>query len=178
MKTDFRDIYKKAIHQDRLAQKEIYEIFAPKMLAIAHSYTSNIHDAEDVLMQAFCKAFKKLETCKSAELFPAWLRRIVVNEAISFIRKNKHLLYIDRDISDDTIYDEEMDIEENWNIEDIISEMPLGYKTIFNLFVFEEKKHIEIAQLLNISESTSKSQLMKAKKWLREFLLKHKSNEK
>lgn len=163
--------------QDRRAQKALYEMFSGKMLVIANSYTNNLHDAEDVLLHAFLKCFTKLEECRDWKSFPFWLRKIVVNDSISFVRKNKNILYRDIEIADD-ISDE--DFEEGLdeiNLEEIFSQMPVGYRLIFNLYVFEEKKHQEIAEILNISEGTSKSQLSKAKKWLVDFF-KAKENEK
>ncbi|MBB4805602.1 RNA polymerase sigma-70 factor (ECF subfamily) [Chryseobacterium defluvii] len=163
--------------QDRRAQKALYEMFSGKMLAIANSYTNNLHDAEDVLLGAFMKCFTKIEECRDWKSFPFWLRKIVVNDSINCIRKSKNLLYVDIEIADD--YSDE-DFEEplkEINLEEIFSQMPVGYRLIFNLYVFEEKKHQEIAEILNISEGTSKSQLSKAKKWLADFL-KEKKNEK
>lgn len=163
--------------QDRRAQKALYEMFSAKMLAIANSYVNNIHDAEDILISAFMKCFTKLDECREWRSFPFWLRKIIVNDAISFVRKNRNILYADIEIADD-YSDEEGDKRlEDINIEEILSQMPAGYRLVFNLYVFEEKKHQEIADILNISEGTSKSQLSKAKKWLTEFL-KAKENEK
>ncbi|CAD7814415.1 RNA polymerase sigma factor SigV [Chryseobacterium aquaeductus] len=162
--------------QDRRAQKALYELFSAKMLAIANSYTNNIHDAEDILLNAFLKCFNKIGDCKEWKSFPFWLRKIVVNDSISFVRKNKNILYSDIEIADD--YPDE-DIDERLNeidIEEIFSQMPPGYRLIFNLYIFEDKKHQEIAEILKISEGTSKSQLSKAKKWIADYL-KVKENE-
>ena len=162
--------------QDRRGQKALYDMFSGKMLAIANSYTNNIHDAEDILMNAFMKCFTKIHECREWKSFPFWLRKIVVNDSISFIRKNKNILYVDmetaEDVSDDG-FDEHLG---EINLEEIFSQMPVGYRLIFNLYIFEEKKHQEIAEILNISEGTSKSQLSKAKKWLTDYL-KTKKNE-
>ncbi|MBT2619257.1 MULTISPECIES: RNA polymerase sigma factor [Chryseobacterium] len=163
--------------QDRRAQKALYEAFSCRMLAIANSYTNNIHDAEDVLLNAFLKCFTKLNECRDYKSFPFWLRKIVVNDSISFVRKSKNILYVDIDVADD-FSDENFEEQlEEINLEEVFSKMPAGYRIIFNLYVFEEKKHQEIAEILNISEGTSKSQLNKAKKWLVEFF-KTKENEK
>ncbi|CEJ69189.1 ECF RNA polymerase sigma factor SigW [Chryseobacterium oranimense G311] len=163
--------------QDRMAQKALYEMFSAKMLAISNSYTNNLHDAEDILVSAFMKCFTKLDECRDWKSFPFWLRKIVVNDSISFVRKNRNILYVDVEVADD-YSDEDMDESlGEINLEEIFSQMPAGYRLIFNLYVFEEKKHQEIAEILNISEGTSKSQLSKAKRWLTEFL-KAKENEK
>ncbi|MGN7863780.1 RNA polymerase sigma factor [Chryseobacterium sp.] len=163
--------------QDRKGQKALYDMFSAKMLAIANSYVNNLHDAEDILLNAFMKCFIKLDECRDWNSFPFWLRKIVVNDSISFIRKNKNILYTDMETADEYSENEDEDCPEQINIEEIFTQMPVGYRLIFNLYVFEEKKHNEIAGILNISEGTSKSQLSKAKKWLIEFL-KAKENEK
>jgi RNA polymerase sigma factor (sigma-70 family) len=163
--------------QDRRAQKALYEMFSAKMLAIANSYTNNLHDAEDILLNAFMKCFTKIDECREWKSFPFWLRKIVVNDSISFVRKNKNILYVDIEVADDYSEDEPEENLGEINIEEIFSNMPAGYRLIFNLYVFEERKHQEIAEILNISEGTSKSQLSKAKKWLADYL-KAKENEK
>ena len=171
MNRDLQHIFSKAKKNDRLAQKSLFEMFSGKMLSVANSYINNRDDAEDVLMNAFYKAFTKLEDCKNYESFPFWLRKIVVNDAISFIRKNKHILYAETEFTD-AIAEQTEDVDvisHDIDLEVIFREMPIGYKLVFNLSVFEEKKHQEIAEILNISEGTSKSQLSKAKKWLKDY---------
>ncbi|WP_336717447.1 sigma-70 family RNA polymerase sigma factor [Chryseobacterium mucoviscidosis] len=175
---NLKENFKLAKKQDRRGQKALYEMFSAKMLAIANSYVNNLHDAEDILMNSFFTCFSKIEECREWKSFQFWLRKIVVNNSINFIRKNRNILYTDVEIS------EIGNVEENWeeemeelNMEEIFSKMPDGYRLIFNLYVFEEKKHHEIAEILNISEGTSKSQLSKSKKWIADFL-KQKQNEK
>ncbi|MDR2205925.1 MAG: sigma-70 family RNA polymerase sigma factor [Flavobacteriaceae bacterium] len=163
--------------QNHNAQKALYEMFSGKMLAVANSYTNNIHDAEDILMNAFMKCFMKIGECRNWKNFPFWLRKIVVNDSISFIRKNKNILYADVETADEISDDDFDEQTEHINLEEIFAKMPDGYRLIFNLCIFEEKKHKEIAEILNISEGTSKSQLNKAKKWLINFL-KQSKNEK
>ncbi len=180
MQKDFKHIFSQAVAKDRLAQKTIYQMFSGKMLGIAKSYVNNIHDAEDVLLEAFMKAFTKIGECRDEKSFPFWLRKIVVNDSINFIRKNKNILYSDAEDLENlegSILDENSDFLPDFNVEDVLAQMPLGYKLVFNLHVFEDKKHQEIANILNISEGTSKSQLNKAKKWLTEFF-NQKENEK
>ncbi|MGE4514972.1 MAG: RNA polymerase sigma factor [Chryseobacterium sp.] len=170
--------FKLAKKQDRKGQKALYEMFSAKMLAIANSYVNNIHDAEDIVINSFFTCFSKIEECREWKSFPFWLRKIVVNNSINFIRKNKNILYSDIDVNTIEYTDENWGEEiEEVNINEIFSKMPDGYRLIFNLYVFEEKKHHEIAEILNISEGTSKSQLSKSKKWITDFL-KQKKDEK
>ena len=180
MQKDFRHIFLHAQKQERLAQKTIYEMFSPRMLAVAKSYVCSREDAEDVLMGAFCKAFARMKDCRDEKSFPFWLRKIVVNDAINFIRKNRNLLYSDAEdveLLGQDILDEDESKFPDFEIDSVLAQMPLGYKLVFNLYVLEEKKHQEISEILNISEGTSKSQLNKAKKWLLEFF-NQKENEK
>lgn len=170
--------FKLAKKQDRKGQKALYEMFSAKMLAIANSYVNNIHDAEDIVINSFFNCFSKIEDCREWKSFPFWLRKIVVNNSINFIRKNKNILYSDIDVNTIEYTDENWGEEiEEVNINEIFSKMPDGYRLIFNLYVFEERKHHEIAEILNISEGTSKSQLSKSKKWITDFL-KQKKDEK
>ena len=169
--------FKLAKKQDRRGQKALYEMFSAKMLAIANSYVNNIHDAEDILMNSFFTCFSKIDECREWKSFQFWLRKIVVNNSINFIRKNKNLLYADVEIADDYSDNDFNESFDEINLEEIFSKMPDGYRLIFNLYVFEEKKHHEIAEILNISEGTSKSQLSKSKKWIADFL-KQKKDEK
>lgn len=172
--------FKLAKEQDRLGQKALYEMFSAKMLAIANSYVNNIHDAEDILMNSFFTCFSKIDDCREWKSFQFWLRKIVVNNSINFIRKSKNILYTDVEVEEIGNVDQSWDEEEmeELNMEEIFSAMPDGYRLIFNLYVFEEKKHHEIAEILNISEGTSKSQLSKSKKWIVDFLKKRKDEKK
>lgn len=177
MKTDLEHIFQHAKTKDRAAQKALYEMFAGKMLYVAKSYTGNLHDAEDVVSEAFFKAFTKIEECREAKSFQFWLRKIVVNDSINLLRKNKNILYINAEIADEITDDDFEENLPNFQIEEILNEMPLGYKLVFNLSVFEDKKHSEIAEILNISEGTSKSQLSKSKIWLKNFFKKEENGK-
>jgi len=172
--------FKLAKEQDRRGHKALYEMFSAKMLAIANSYVNNIHDAEDILMNSFFTCFSKIDDCREWKSFQFWLRKIVVNNSINFIRKSKNILYTDVEVEEIGNVDQSWDEEEmeDLNMEEIFSAMPDGYRLIFNLYVFEEKKHHEIAEILNISEGTSKSQLSKSKKWIVDFLKKRKDEKK
>lgn len=169
--------FKLAKKQNRKGQKALYDMFSAKMLAIANSYVNNIHDAEDIIMNSFFVCFSKIEECREWKSFPFWLRKIVVNNSINFIRKSKNILYSDVEMNELEYPEEEWEEMEEINLEEIFSKMPDGYRLIFNLYVFEERKHHEIAEILNISEGTSKSQLSKSKKWITDFL-KQKKDEK
>lgn len=163
-----------ATRQDRQAQKALFESFSPKMIAIAKSYVGNLHEAEDIVLQAFYTCFTKIDECKDQTKFGGWIRSIVVNEAINVLRKKKNILFVDFDtqLLEEVLDEEEENIPIPIDINQLLERMPDGYRMIFNLYVFEERKHSEIAQLLNITEGTSKSQLNKAKKWIITYLKK------
>ncbi|SIQ33287.1 RNA polymerase sigma-70 factor, ECF subfamily [Chryseobacterium sp. RU37D] len=169
--------FKLAKKQDRKGQKALYEMFSAKMLAVANSYVNNLHDAEDIIMNSFFTCFSKIDECREWKCFPFWLRKIVVNNSINFIQKRKNTLYTNVEVEGISNIEEDWDELEEIDMSEIFSKMPDGYRLIFNLYVFEEKKHHEIAEILNISEGTSKSQLSKSKKWIIDFL-KQKKDEK
>ena len=159
-------LIKKAINNNREAQEQLFEQFSPKMLGICRQYVKDLHHAEDLLLSGFLKVFTSLHSFKHEGSFEGWIRRIMVNTCISYLRK-KNLV----DLSDeDYVFNQEAtESLENTSVEDIqklIDQLPDGYKIVFNLFAIEGYKHSEIANQLGISESTSKSQLFKARKLL------------
>jgi RNA polymerase sigma factor (sigma-70 family) len=163
--------------QDARAQKLLYDRFAAKMLGVCRRYLPFREDAEDVLVEAMFKVFDNIEAYSGAGSFEGWIRRIVVNEALMFLRKKK-LLTVDAeqiDLANRLDHSEPLSIEHELAAQDIIrllEKLPTGYRTVFNLFVIEGYKHIEIADMLGISINTSKSQLILAKDRLRQELLK------
>ena len=163
-----KELIAAAVKKDRLAQKTIYEKFAPKMLAICNRYVKNIAEAEDVMITAFMKVFTQIQNFENKGSLEGWIRKIMVNDAISYLRTQKKLVYF-----------EEINVTENYEkpaielqcemevLEKIIEDLPIGYQTIFNLYSIEGLKHQEIAKILNIEEGTSKSQLFMARKMIK-----------
>ena len=164
-----------AVDNNRQAQQQIYTQFSPKMLSVCRQYIKDIHQAEDIMITAFMKVFVNLKNFQQSGSFEGWIRRIMVNECISFIRVNKKIKYIE----DETFFEERFNnVESKFSIEDIqffIDGLPDGYKMVFNLFAIEGFKHHEIAELLGISEGTSKSQLSHARKMLQGQINKSKN---
>ena len=159
---------------NRKAQHQLYELFAPKMLSVCRQYMKQIDLAEEVMLSGFMKVFKHLDSYKSEGSFEGWIRRIMVNEAISAIRKNNKIEFqketiLENSIEHVTYIDSELEVKE---IQKIIDTLPEGYKMVFILYVVDGYKHSEIAELLNITESTSKSQLFKARKALQILIKK------
>jgi RNA polymerase sigma-70 factor (ECF subfamily) len=168
-------LIKKAQKQDRVAQYKLYQKFSPKMLGVTRYYIKDLHYAEDVLQKAFCKAFLNLNKFQFKGSFEGWLRRIVVRSSIDFLRQKKSLMIQTDDFSYFENAENPLDeVEDISNIQEAIDQLPEGYKAVFSLYVIEEYKHKEIAELLNIDVGTSKSQLYKARKILKKELKTYK----
>jgi RNA polymerase sigma factor (sigma-70 family) len=158
--------------QERLAQKLVYEKYAGRMFGLCKRYVKTTENAEEVLMEGFCKVFQKIDMYSGTGSFEGWIRRIMTNESLMFIRRdykfNDHV-----DIQDVQVETFDVTIEEKLIAADIIKLLdllPTGYRTVFNLYVMEGYKHREIAELLHISINTSKSQLILAKRKLKELV--------
>ncbi len=171
------EIIAMALAQNRQAQQKIYTQYAPKMLSVCRQYIKDIHHAEDLMITAFMKVFTHLKNFEHKGSFEGWIRRIMVNECISFIRVQKKVSFLeDEYYAEDTFNN----IESRFNVDDIqslIDGLPDGYKMIFNLYAIEGFKHKEIADLLGINEGTSKSQLSHARRILQEQINKLKNYE-
>lgn len=167
-----KSLIKKASNNNREAQEQLFAQHSPKMLGVCRQYVKDLHHAEDLLLQGFLKVFTNLHTFKHEGSFEGWIRRIMVNTCISYLRK-KNLVYLSDE--DYVFNDAATDSLENTSVEDIqklIDQLPEGYKMVFNLFAIEGYKHSEIAEKLGVSESTSKSQLFKARKVLQQNYIK------
>lgn len=161
-------------NNDRRAQRAVYDRFSPVMLAVARRYTARDADAEDVLVTAFFKVFDKIDSFTDSGSFEGWIRRIVVNEALMLLRK-KHALKQSAELDEvnQAVFSVPAEAASRLaeaDIMNLLDRMPAGYRTVFNLYVVEGYKHREIAEMLDISINTSKSQLILAKKRLREQL--------
>lgn len=160
-------LIQKAAKNNREAQHVLYELHAPKMLSICRYYIKDVQKAEEVMLNGFFKVFKHIKTFKNEGSFEGWIRRIVVREAISFLRQQKHIEFT----AEDEILEQDYTNNIKTNIEvaeiqQLIDSLPEGYKMVFVMYAIEGYKHYEIAELLNISEGTSKSQLFKARQML------------
>ena len=141
------------------------------MLSVCRQYIKDVHFAEDVMVQGFLKVFNKLDTFKFEGSFEGWLRRIMIRESISYLRKQQFVVY------DDEVYEKNQSEEISQStdldteyIQQLIDKLPQGYKMVFVLYTVDGYKHKEIAEMLSITESTSKTQLLKARKLLQDQL--------
>lgn len=158
--------------QDHRAQKMLYKQYSPLFFSVAKRYLKNDEDAEDALIEGFFKIFTKIDSYKDEGSFEGWMRRIIVNECLMKLRKRRNFT-----LSIEAAYDigTEETITPQLAYQDLVKVLellPTGYRTVFNLFVIEGYKHREIAILLGISINTSKSQLILAKKRVREIIQK------
>ena len=170
-----KELIELVAENNRHAQHRLYSKFSPKMLSVCRQYIKDLHQAEDVMITAFMKVFTNLKNFEHKGNFEGWIRRIMINECISYIRVHKKVTFIE-----DENYVEEHynNIESQFSLEDIqflIDNLPDGYKMVFNLYCIEGFKHQEIAAMLGINEGTSKSQLYHARKMLQENISKLKN---
>lgn len=164
-----QQLIKKCLKGERKAQRALYDQYAGKMLGVCRRYVRSQYDAEEVLSNGFIKVFNKLEYYRNEGSFEGWIRKIMVREALNFLRSQKDFF----DETEDANLERLEPVAEQRELEaqdlmKLIDELPTGYRTVFNLFAIEGYSHQEIAYEMNISEGTSKSQLSKARKMLQE----------
>lgn len=162
---------KKAIAGDQQVHKLLYEKFSPKMLGVCRQYIKDFQFAEDVMINGFVKVFQNLKSFQHKGSFEGWIRKIMVRESISYLRKRQFVVYDDEVCeSHPTKIEESSSLLDVEYVQQLIDKLPEGYKMVFLLYAIEGYKHQEIAKMLKISEGTSKSQLFKARKMLQENL--------
>ncbi len=165
------EIVNKAKKNNVLAQKILYETFAKEMLLLSYRMVGNMEEAKDILQESFIKAFQNIDKLKEPSKFKSWLKRIIINNCLQHIKRR--IYFENVDFVSDVIDENEERWYEEVSFEQItgeIQKLPIGCKQIFILYLFENYKHKEISELLNISESTSKSQYQRALKLLQEKL--------
>lgn len=168
------------LDNDPVSQRELYNKYSSKMLSVCYRYASNKSDAEDMLQEAFIRIFSNIHSYMNKGAFEGWLRRVVVNTCINYLKKNKK-------------FSEEIDLEHGANIEvkenihsfmlakqviECIKLLPVGFRTVLNLYAIEGYSHKEISNILDIEESTSRSQYTRAKVLLEQILIKRRIIEK
>ncbi len=154
------------------AQRELYNRYSGKMFALCCRYVAARADAEDVLVTAFTRIFERFKQFRGEGSLEGWIRRIVVNEALTFLRKNRSM-FLETDIaaaSREPDYQQLADHLEEEDLLHMIARLPPGYRMVFNLYAIEGYSHQEIAEKLGISENTSKSQLSRARTYLQRML--------
>lgn len=150
------------------AQAKVYQLFAGKLFALCLKYSQNYEDAEDILQDSFIRIFEKIKQYDHKGSFEGWMKRITINVALQKYRQGKKLQVIRNEVIES---EEAVELEEELEADfllDLIQQLPDQYRLVFNLYVLDHFSHKEIAELLNISEGTSKSNLSRARKILKE----------
>lgn len=158
---------------DSTAQRKVFDHFSGKMYAVCCRYVKDKMEAEDVLVTAFTKVFQRISQFKSEGSFEGWIRRIVVNESLTWLRQHKYM-QVETDIEAADYEPDYQILEDHLQAEDLmklIDGLPAGYKVVFNLYAIEGYSHKEIADQLGINENTSKSQLSRARVYLQKQLV-------
>jgi RNA polymerase sigma factor (sigma-70 family) len=158
------------------AQHELYMLYVKSMLGLCYRYTKSMEDAEDVLQDGFIKVFKNLHQFKGSGELGAWIRRIMVNTAINYLKSQSRYQY-DLSFSAESLHpvsseNPELKLDAK-DLADLIRQLPIGYQTIFNLYAIEGYKHAEIGKIMGISEGTSKSQYARARALLITWITKN-----
>jgi RNA polymerase sigma factor (sigma-70 family) len=174
-------IFQGCLKNDAAAQRELYNRYSPKMLAVCYRFAHNREDAEDMLQEGFIKVFSQLHTFQNKGAFEGWIRRIIVHTCINNLKKNKRF-----NESVDIMYASSIQTREESvpsivqakQIVECIRMLPVGYRTVLNLYAIEGYSHKEISEVLDIEESTSRSQYTRAKQMLEDILLRKKIIQK
>jgi RNA polymerase sigma factor (sigma-70 family) len=177
---DENEIIKGCLKNNRESQKALYELFYGKMMAVCLRYSNSSVDAKEVLHEGFLKVFENLKNGKDGDSVEDWIRKIMIHSSIDHIRKNKQNLLIvstvhiskKEAVTTDQMSDEDLLLKINKEeIRKALQQLTPGYRTVYNLFVIDGYSHKEIAEIMDISEDTSKLNLSKAKFALRKNLM-------
>ena len=164
-----KDLIKNCINNNTRAQKEFYDVFAPKMLSICHRYAKSTSDAEDIFQEGFLRVFENLHQVKDENALEWWMKKLFINEALKLYNKNKRISLIEDMSLVRPILSDEFNLFAKLGTDEItriIQMLPDKMRLVFNMYVIEGFSHKEIAEMLNISEGTSKSNLHDARKTL------------
>ncbi len=174
--TDQHQLVKDCLRGDSIAQRRLYDDFAGSMLAVCYRYTKSMADAEDVLQEGFIKVFRHLHQYRFQGELGGWIRRIIVNTAINYLKKNSRyqaeLSFTDTSLHPVSGDDPEIILHAK-DLADLIRQLPPGYQAIFNLHAVEGYSHVEIGKIMGINEGTSRSQYARARalliSWIKRF---------
>jgi RNA polymerase sigma factor (sigma-70 family) len=174
-------ILKGCLSNDAAAQRELYNKYSAKMLAVCYRYGHSREDAEDMLQEGFIKIFLQIHTFENRGAFEGWIRRIIVHTCINILKKNKKF-----NESVDIIHATGIQVREESvpaiiqakQVIECIRILPIGYRTVLNLYAIEGYSHREISSMLDIEESTSRSQYTRAKAMLEDILVRKKIMQK
>jgi RNA polymerase sigma factor (sigma-70 family) len=167
--TDQNELLKLVLANDRKAQKQLYEMYAPKMLGVCYRYAGNRDDAEEIMQLAFVKVFTQIQTFRNdGGSLEGWIRKVMTNTSLNFLKQKRNIEFEETDHVSEYI-SVNADALENYDVKELmhfITQLPDGYRTVLNMYAIEGYSHKEIAEILGITESTSRSQYTRAKKIL------------
>ncbi len=169
------------IQNDPLAQRELYNRYSPKMLSVCYRFAQNREDAEDMLQEGFIKVFTQIHTFQNKGAFEGWIRRIIIHTCINLLKKNKKFHeQLSLEYAETVQFREETipSMMQARQVVECIRQLPLGYRTVLNLYAIEGFSHKEIGTMLDIEESTSRSQYTRAKNMLETMLIRKRIIEK
>ena len=172
-----QDLIDRCLAGERSAQHALYQQYARAMYNVALRIVGDADDAQDALQEAFIRAFAKLHTYNGTSTFGAWLKRIVINQALTLVKQRKGEELMDDTVPEPMEEAPEWPGEEGYAIEQVkkaVAALPDGFRSVFSLYLLEGYDHREIAEILDITESTSKSQLNRAKKKVVDYLKEYK----
>lgn len=173
MITSKQQLLNKCLKGDRLAQKQFYLLFRDKMFVLCLRFSNNRAEAEDLLQEGFVRVFLDLGNYKNKGNLEGWVRKVVLNVCLQYIRKHKNKP-ITEDLLDHAAIpipeDDHLILERGKELIYMLQHLPPGYRAVINLYILEGYSHASIAEELGISENTSKSQLSRAKKYLKTLL--------
>jgi RNA polymerase sigma-70 factor (ECF subfamily) len=167
-----RELVEGCIKEDRKCQRFLWDKYAPKLLSVSIRYCKTLEDAEDVLMESFVKIYDKMPEFRFQSSLETWMRRVVVNMSINKIRAMKIMDSIDNESYDVPFVDFGFDNLNAKELMALLDKLPIGYRTVFNLYAIEGYSHKEIGEVMGIDEGTSRSQLAKSRKALQEMIEK------
>lgn len=172
---DERQLVKDCLKGKPQAQKELYEQFSEKMLGVCYRYTKSLKDAEDILQEGFVKVFLGLNQYKFEGELGAWIRRIMVNTALNYLKRNRkyrnEMVFAEQPLHPVTDDNPVIRLQAK-ELADLVRQLPPGYQTIFNLHAVEGYSHVEIGEMLGITDGTSRSQYARARATLISWLEK------
>ena len=176
-RSDEQELITGCLQRDRAAQQRLYDRYSGKMYALCCRYLKDTMDAEDVLVTSFTKIFDRINQYKGEGSFEGWIRRVVVNESLTYLRRNRSM-YLETELETAEREPDYQSLSDHLEAEDLltmINELPSGYRVVFNLYAIDGYSHKEIAETLGISENTSKSQLSRARVYLQKLLAERNS---
>jgi RNA polymerase sigma-70 factor (ECF subfamily) len=167
------DLIKGCLRRDPHAQQQLFDTYSSRMYGVCYRYVRHAMEAEDILVMAFTKVFERISQFKGEGSFEGWIRRIMINESLTYLRK-KRTMYLETDLEKadkEPDYDQLSNHLEAEDLLKMIDQLPPGYRVVFNMYAIDGYSHKEIADQLGINENTSKSQLSRARTYLQKLLV-------